>query len=79
MQTESFYIRKHRKLIFNINDMIFPMIRHHEFYGYSHSEHTGTKYSYTAKVYESRCQDHRKQQNVVAAGIWIILVSKYKK
>ena len=23
------------------------------FYGYSHSEHTGTKYSYTAKVYES--------------------------
>ena len=33
--------RKHRKLIFNINDMIFPMIRQHEFYGYSHSEHTG--------------------------------------
>lgn len=59
--------------------MIFPMIRQHEFYGYSHSEHTGTKYSYTAKVYESRCQDHRKQQNVVAAGIWIILVSKYEK
>ena len=24
--------------------MIFPMIRQHEFYGYSHSEHTGTKY-----------------------------------
>ncbi len=24
--------------------MIFPMIHQHEFYGYSHSEHTGTKY-----------------------------------
>ena len=49
--------------------MIFPMIRQHEFYGYSHSEHTGTKYSYTAKVYESRCQDHRKQQNVMETSI----------
>ena len=34
----------------------------------------GEKYSYTAKVYESRCENHRQQQNVVAAGIWIVYV-----
>ena len=41
--------------------MIFPMIRQHEFYGYSHSEHTGTKYPNVATVHESRCQNHRQQ------------------
>ena len=51
--------------------MIFPMIRQHEFYGYSHSEHTGTKYPNVATVHESRCQNHRQQQNVMAAGIRI--------
>ena len=51
--------------------MIFPMIRQHEFYGYSHSEHTETKVPCVAKVHESRCQNHRQQQNVMAAGIRI--------
>ena len=44
------------------------------FYGYSHSEYTETKFSYTAKVYESRSENYRQQQNVVAAGIWIVYV-----
>ena len=27
-----------------------------------------------ATVHESRCENHRQQQNVVAAGIWIVYV-----
>lgn len=38
---------------------------------YSHCEYTGTKVPCVAKVHESRCQNHRQQQNVMAAGIRI--------
>lgn len=55
----------------NTSIYIFSMSQGRLIYGNSHNEYTGAKYLCVSKVHESRCQNYRQQQNVMAAGVRI--------